>query len=172
MAADLDRRTNPEDCFSWDIVEKGSAVGLRTLTLAREYGGAGAGSLTTAMVIEEIAKGDMGVSVVFAQVLKLIQAFQAAANDDQRARFLPKLKDDPRYLMAIGITEPRQRVELHHSLQRPEDAVRHDGGAQGQRLGDQRQEAFHLERQSRVALSAVRADRSRRRASSKAARAS
>lgn len=107
VAADLDRHTNPEDCFSWDIVEKGSAVGLRTLTLAREYGGAGAGSLTTAMVIEELAKGDMGVSVVFAQVLKLIQAFQAAANDDQRARFLPKLKDDPRFLMAIGITEPQ-----------------------------------------------------------------
>src|SRR5437870_4036282 len=81
VAADLDRELKPEDCFSWDIVEKGSAVGLRTLTLAREFGGAGAGSLTTAMVIEEIAKGDMGVSVVFAQVLKLIQAFQAAAND-------------------------------------------------------------------------------------------
>ena len=107
VAADLDRRTNPEDCFSWDIVEKGSAVGLRTLTLAREYGGQGAGSLTTAMVIEELAKGDMGVSVVFAQVLKLIQAFQAAATDEQRARFLPKLKDDPRFLMAIGITEPQ-----------------------------------------------------------------
>ncbi len=107
VAADLDRHPNPEDCFSWDIVEKGSAVGLRTLTLAREYGGVGAGSLTTAMVIEELAKGDMGVSVVFAQVLKLIQAFQSAANDDQRARFLPKLKDDPRFLMAIGITEPQ-----------------------------------------------------------------
>ena len=107
VAADLDRHTNPEDCFSWDIVEKGSAVGLRTLTLAREYGGAGAGSLTTAMVIEELAKGDMGVSVVFAQVLKLIQAFQAAATDQQRARFLPKLKQDPRFLMAIGITEPQ-----------------------------------------------------------------
>ena len=107
VAADLDRRPNPEDCFSWDIVEKGSAVGLRTLTLAREYGGAGAGSLTAAMVIEELARGDMGVSVVFAQVLKLIQAFQAAATDEQRARFLPKLKDDPRFLMAIGITEPQ-----------------------------------------------------------------
>jgi alkylation response protein AidB-like acyl-CoA dehydrogenase len=107
IAATLDRQTNPEDCFSWDIVEQGSARGLRTLTLLPEYGGGGADCVTTALVVEELAKGDMGVSVVFAQTLKLIQSLQAAANDDQRARFLPVLRDDPRALMAIGMTEPQ-----------------------------------------------------------------
>jgi alkylation response protein AidB-like acyl-CoA dehydrogenase len=107
VAADLDRSVAPEDCFSWDIVEAGSDRGLRTLTLLPEYGGAGADCLTTAMVVEELAKGDMGVSVVFAQTLKLIQSFQAAANEDQRARFLPKVRDDRRALMAIGMTEPQ-----------------------------------------------------------------
>ena len=107
VAADLDRNVAPEDCFSWDIVEAGSDRGLRTLTLLPEYGGAGADCLTTAMVVEELAKGDMGVSVVFAQTLKLIQSFQAAATEDQRARFLPKLRDDRRALMAIGMTEPQ-----------------------------------------------------------------
>jgi acyl-CoA dehydrogenase len=106
-AADLDRNVPPEDCFSWDIVEAGSDRGLRTLTLLPEYGGAAADCLTTAMVVEELAKGDMGVSVVFAQTLKLIQSFQAAATEDQRARFLPKLRDDRRALMAIGMTEPQ-----------------------------------------------------------------
>ena len=80
---------------------------MRTLTLLPEYGGAGADCLTTAMVVEELAKGDMGVSVVFAQTLKLMQSFQAAATDDQRARFLPMLRDDRRALMAIGMTEPQ-----------------------------------------------------------------
>jgi alkylation response protein AidB-like acyl-CoA dehydrogenase len=107
VAAGLDRNVAPEDCFSWDIVEAGSDRGLRTLTLLPEYGGAGADCLTTAMVVEELAKADMGVSVVFAQTLKLIQSFQAAATDDQRARFLPKLRDDRRALMAIGMTEPQ-----------------------------------------------------------------
>jgi len=107
LAADLDRNAAPEDCFSWDIVEAGSDRGVRTLTLLPEYGGAGADCLTTAMVVEELAKGDMGVSVVFAQTLKLIQSFQAAATADQRARFLPKLRDDRRALMAIGMTEPQ-----------------------------------------------------------------
>lgn len=107
VAADLDRNVAPEDCFSWDVVEAGSDRGLRTLTLLPEYGGAGADCLTTAMVVEELAKGDMGVSVIFAQTLKLIQSFQAAATEDQRARFLPKLRDDRRALMAIGMTEPQ-----------------------------------------------------------------
>ena len=107
VAADLDRQTNPEDCFSWDIVDKGSAYGLRTLTLLPEYGGAGADCITTAMVVEELARGDMGVSVVFAQTLKLIQALQGAATEEQRARFLPAVRDDPRCLLAIGMTEPQ-----------------------------------------------------------------
>lgn len=107
VAADLDRQTNPEDAFSWDIVDKGSACGLRTLTLLPEYGGAGADCLTTAMVVEELARGDMGVSVVFAQTLKLIQALQGAATNAQRARFLPAVRDDRRCLLAIGMTEPQ-----------------------------------------------------------------
>jgi alkylation response protein AidB-like acyl-CoA dehydrogenase len=107
VCADLDRQANPEDCFSWDIIERGSDRGLRTLTLLPEYGGGGADCLTTAMVVEELARGDMGISVVFAQTLKLIQSFQAAASHDQRARFLPKIRDDQRALMAIGMTEPQ-----------------------------------------------------------------
>lgn len=106
VAADLDRARKPEDCFSWEIVEAADKIGIRTLTLTEEHGGLGADSLTTAMVVEELAKGDLGISVVFAQTLKLAQTLQAATNDEQRERYLPKFRDDPRYLLAIGITEP------------------------------------------------------------------
>ena len=106
VAAELDRRPDPAECFSWEIVEKADAMGLRTLTLAPEYGGAGADSLTTAMVIEELAKGDLGVSVIFAQTLKIAQTLQKAATEEQKARFLPKFREDPHFLLAIGITEP------------------------------------------------------------------
>lgn len=106
VAADLDRQVKPEDCFSWEIVEKADAAGIRTMTLAQEHGGIGADSLTTAMVIEELAKGDIGVAVVMAQTLKLAQILQTATTQEQRQRFLPKFRDDPRALLAIGITEP------------------------------------------------------------------
>jgi alkylation response protein AidB-like acyl-CoA dehydrogenase len=105
-SAVLDANKNPEDCFSWEIIEKAHEVGIRTMTLAEKWGGLGADSLTTAMVVEEIAKGDMGVSVVIAQTLKIAQLMQKAFNAEQQARILPKFAKDPRGLLAIGMTEP------------------------------------------------------------------
>jgi alkylation response protein AidB-like acyl-CoA dehydrogenase len=130
VAAELDSRPNPEDCFSWEIVEKASAVGIRTATLSAEYGGAGADSLTTAMMIEELAKADMGVSVVIAQTLKIAQTLQQAGTDLQRERYLPAFAADPRFLLAIGITEPEN--SSNYIIPRPEDfrtvASRVEGG--------------------------------------------
>lgn len=105
-AARLDAETDPEKSFSWEIVEEASAAGIRTLTLAPEWGGAGIDTVTTAMVIEELAKGDLGVSVVFAQTLKIAQVLQAAATEDQKQRYLPAFRDDPRFLLSICFTEP------------------------------------------------------------------
>src|SRR3989304_4710163 len=86
--------------------ERAHAVGIRTMTLGREYGGLGADALTTAMVIEELGRGDLGVSVIFAQTLKIAQIMQKALNPEQRARVLPGFATDPRGMLALGITEP------------------------------------------------------------------
>ncbi|MBI4607735.1 MAG: acyl-CoA dehydrogenase family protein [Candidatus Rokubacteria bacterium] len=133
VAAELDQRSNPQECFSWQIVEEASRVGLRTLTLHEEYGGQGADSLTTAMVIEELAKGDLGVAVIFAQTLKIVQTLQKACTKAQRDRFLPSFRDDPRFLLAIGITEPdtsSNYIIPYNDAQAPykTTAVRTDGG--------------------------------------------
>ena len=105
-AAALDANPDPEQCFSWDIIEKAHAVGIRTMTLAEKWGGLEADSLTTAMVVEELAKGDMGVSVIMAQTFKIAQIMQKALNAEQQARILPRFAEDPRGLLAIGNTEP------------------------------------------------------------------
>ena len=105
-AATLDRCPNPEECFSWEIVEAASRVGIRTLTLKKEFGGAGIDSPTTAMVIEELARGDLGVSVIFAQTLKIAQTLQRACTPEQAARFIPPFAANPRGLLAICFTEP------------------------------------------------------------------
>lgn len=132
-AAELDSHVNPQDCFSWEIVEKADEVGLRKLTLAEEYGGMGADALTTAIVIEELAKGDLGVSVIFAQTLKLVQTLQKAMTEAQRERFLPMFRDDPRFLLAIGITEPETASNYiipYNDSKAPylTSAARQDGG--------------------------------------------
>ncbi len=105
-AAKLDAEPDPAAGFSWEIVEKAHALGIRTMTLSEQWGGLGTDSLTTAMVIEELAKGDIGVSVIFAQTLKIAQIMQKALNPEQRARVLPQFAADPRGMLAIGITEP------------------------------------------------------------------
>lgn len=76
------------------------------MTLSEEYGGLGTDSLTTSMVVEELAKGDLGISVVMAQTLKLAQIMEKALNEEQKSRVLPAFAEDPRGCLAIGITEP------------------------------------------------------------------
>jgi len=105
-AAKLDANPDPAAGFSWEIVERAHQLGLRTMTLSERWGGLGTDSLTTAMVIEELGKGDIGVSVIFAQTLKIAQIMQKALNAEQRERVLPKFAADPRGMLAIGITEP------------------------------------------------------------------
>ena len=105
-AAALDAEQDPEKCYSWEIVEKAHALGIRTMTLAEPWGGLGADPLTTAMVIEELSKGDLGVAITIGQTLKLAQIFQSGLNEEQKARVLPGFAADPRGMLAIGITEP------------------------------------------------------------------
>ena len=105
-AAALDANADPAESFSWEIVEKAHEVGIRTMTLSEKWGGLGTDSLTTAMVIEELGKGDIGVSVIFAQTQKIAQIMQKALNEEQQSRVLPRFAADPRGMLAIGITEP------------------------------------------------------------------
>jgi acyl-CoA dehydrogenase len=132
VAGELDGRANPEECFSWEIVEAASRAGIRTLTLRREFGGSEIDSLTTALVLEELAKGDLGVSVVFAQTLKIVQTLQHACSREQALRFLPAFAADSRGLLAIGITEPDTSSDYiipadHAAARFRTTAVRHDG---------------------------------------------
>ena len=105
-AAARDAEQDPEKCYSWEIVEKAHALGIRTMTLAEQWGGLGADPLTTAMVIEELSKGDLGVAITIGQTLKLAQIFQSGLNDEQKMRVLPGFAADPRGMLAIGVTEP------------------------------------------------------------------
>jgi len=129
-AALLDANQDPEDCFSWEIIEKAHEVGIRTLTLAEKWGGLGADSLTTAMVVEELAKGDMGVSVIMAQTFKIAQLMQKAFNAEQQARILPRFAKDPRGLLAIGMTEPGNGSDkmTSHPVPYRTSAVKTQGG--------------------------------------------
>ncbi len=103
-AADL--IADPEQSFNWDLVREASKRGLRTLSIPKRFGGEGADVLTLAMVGEQIAYGDLGVAVGFDQTWKIMTALAVLCNEDQQNRWIPRIMDDPEFLLAICATEP------------------------------------------------------------------
>ncbi|MFQ5914363.1 MAG: acyl-CoA dehydrogenase family protein [Nitrospinota bacterium] len=106
VRAKLDREPDPKKGFSWDLVRKADALGLRTLSLKEEDGGIEAGIITRCVVGEEMATGDLGFAVCLDQVWKISAAIVHLCNEEQKKRFIPPFRDDPECLFSIAITEP------------------------------------------------------------------
>ncbi len=108
IAAEHDRIQDPTKAFPWEVIKKASKLGLRTMVLPEKYGGIGAGTLTQAIIGEELAAADLGVGVCFDQTWKFTYMLVELTNDEQRERYVPAFRDDDTYLLGFGITE-------HHS---------------------------------------------------------
>ncbi len=102
----LDREPDPKKGFSWELLRKADAIGLRTLSLSEEDGGIEADIITRCVVGEEMAAGDLGFAVCLDQVWKISGAIVHLCNEEQKNRFIPIFRDDPECLLSIGITEP------------------------------------------------------------------
>ena len=62
-ALELDRKPTWEERVPWDLLKKGSALGFRTFCLSEENGGAGVSDhLTSCLIAEELAAGDIGTA--------------------------------------------------------------------------------------------------------------
>ena len=106
-ARELDAEQDPEASFSWEFMEQADAYGLRTLRLDPANGGSGLGFKAVMHMVREVAKGDAGVAAQLAQVNHLSRLVEVAGTDAQvREYLLPAFVDDPRFVLAIGSTEP------------------------------------------------------------------
>lgn len=105
-AATLDALEDPAACFDWAVIEEGSRLGLRTLTLSRDHGGAGIDLPALGQVVFELARYDVGVAAAFAQTNMVWRLLDRSATDGQREWLVPKFRDDPRCVLAVGISEP------------------------------------------------------------------
>jgi len=102
----LDEAPDAHDSFDWDIVEKGSRLGFRTLAVPKEYGGEGTDFVTQALVMAELARGDSAIAKTFSQNWKWSHLISQACNAEQKERFLRPFVADHRFLLGKGITEP------------------------------------------------------------------
>ncbi|MEW6477079.1 MAG: acyl-CoA dehydrogenase family protein [Actinomycetota bacterium] len=102
----LDAEADPEKSFSWELVDAATEYGLRLAPLPVAFGGGGTDFLTNAVMLEEIAAADLGMSVVLAQTWKFAQLLMELGTTDQHERWLRRLVENPRGLMAASLTEP------------------------------------------------------------------
>jgi acyl-CoA dehydrogenase len=105
-AEKADRVPEADKSFDWNVIREGSKRGLRTLSVPKEFGGEGADVLTLALVGEQLCYGDLGIGVAFDQTWKIMTALSHLVSDEQRKRWLPRIVEDPEFLLGIGMTEP------------------------------------------------------------------
>src|SRR5512145_2240076 len=115
-----DRLEASERPLLMDVLEQASRMGLRTLALSEDAGGAGADNLTCCIVTEELAAGDPDVAAVLAQTSTLAhELFDARMTPEQRDRFLPAFLADDRYHLALAEHEPDDDAALGINYPRP-----------------------------------------------------
>ncbi len=104
----------------WDLLERASRMGLRTLALSEEQGGSGADTLTCCLVAEELAAGDIDVAATLTETSALAHLlFDRLMTGAQRERFLPQFLADDRYHLAFAGRGPDADTALGASYHRP-----------------------------------------------------
>jgi len=103
-----------------EMIGNAAELGLRTLSIAEESGGASADTLTCCLVAEELAAGDVDVASVLMETAALAgQVFGRLMNDEQRERFLPAFLEDNSYHLAFASREPNTDTALGVNYYRP-----------------------------------------------------
>jgi alkylation response protein AidB-like acyl-CoA dehydrogenase len=100
-----------------DLLDKAAQMGLRTLALSEDAGGAGADGLTSCIVMEELGAGDVDLASVLGQTSTLAHIlFDRLMTPEQRKRFLPKFVGDDRYHLASAGRNPGAGWCYHRPL--------------------------------------------------------
>src|SRR5436189_57686 len=134
ISLELDEKPDAHNTFDWEIVEKGSKLGFRTMAVPKEYGGEGTDYVTQALVMAELARGDSAISKTFSQNWKWSHLISAACNAEQKERFLRPFVADHRFLLGKGITEPTAGSD---NRMPPKDAPKAGLKLRAERQGDE-----------------------------------
>jgi alkylation response protein AidB-like acyl-CoA dehydrogenase len=116
------------------LLDQASQLGLRTLALSEDLGGAGTDNLTSCIVTEELAVGDPDIAAVLAQTSRLSRVFERLMTPEQRHRFLPEFLKDDRFQLAFAEREPGSETALGVHYHRPaaiESGIRTSARARG-----------------------------------------
>src|SRR5215211_9473668 len=117
----------PEERLPPEILEGAQKVGIRTLGVPEEFGGVGLDKATEvqtfAIIAEEIARGDAGLSDKLVQIGKVSILLRNLAPRHLQERWFPRIVDDPQFLLAHCLTEPRGASDRWLPYNVPEAAM-------------------------------------------------
>ena len=106
LSREYDAKSDPEECFCWELVDKTTELGVRTMAFSPEYGGGGLDMLSQLIILEELGAGDLGIATLFVQHVNYVAEIESLCNKEQKDEFIPRIIEDDRYFIAQGLTEP------------------------------------------------------------------
>jgi alkylation response protein AidB-like acyl-CoA dehydrogenase len=88
-----------------NLLQGATQLGIRTLALSEDAGGAGADNLTTCIVLEELAAGEVDVATILGTTAALGRTlFDTLMNAEQKAKYVKAFVDDDNYHLALAGT--------------------------------------------------------------------
>jgi isovaleryl-CoA dehydrogenase len=101
-----------EGTLNIPLLRRCGDLGLLGITVPAEHGGAGMDALAAVIVHHELSKSDPGFCLAYlAHAMLFVNNFCVAANDEQRARYLPKVLTGE-HIGAMGMTEPSAGTDV------------------------------------------------------------
>ena len=99
-------------CLDVGLIRRVGELGLNGITIPAEDGGGGLDALAAVIVHHELSKADPGFTLAYlAHAMLFVNNFYYAGNDDQRARYLPKVLSGE-WVGAMGMTEPGHGTDV------------------------------------------------------------
>ena len=96
-------RDMDENGFDWDLIPKLTEAGLMAIHLPEAYGGGGGDTVTSEIVINEIAKGSASVALFLDAHWLAADMILYHGTDEQKAKYLPLVAEGK--VFAFGLTE-------------------------------------------------------------------
>lgn len=90
--------------FPWSVMKVCADTGLFGVSIPEEYGGMGGGTFENCIVVEELSRACLGVSVSYAASLLGAYPILVGGSDAQKRKYLPEIASGKR-LAAFGLTE-------------------------------------------------------------------
>ena len=118
---------NPDTRLPASILEGADTIGIRTLGVPEEFGGIelepGSEVQTFALISEEIARGDSGLADKLVQNWKVSVLLRNLAPRHLQEKWFKRLVEDPQFLLAHCLTEPRGASDRWLPYNVPEAAM-------------------------------------------------